>query len=181
MSRIKQKQNMLRQECHSSICLSFLSTCEPYSISDSPSQFSRACSCAIRSFVRFSTFLRSSWMRCMLTCRGSGFFLGGIWGIGNRYGSINECTIIILLILLMHLETEYFWRLRTSGGRSVNTWRISPPVCLSCVNQRVDFQPLPLSLGLGSLIPHGFGSQIPNFVATWLVRSVSSRVNFRGK
>ena len=27
--------------------------------------------------------------------------------------------------------------------------------------------------GLGSLIPHGFGSQIPNFVATWLLITLS--------
>ena len=148
------------------MCLSFWTTCKPDRdrVWHFTSQFSFASSCATRVFVRRATFLRSSWMRYMLTCRGSGFFCAAS-------GDLVSVRLVLINLDIdiddYNLEKIFLWRLRTSGGRSVNTWRISPPVCLSYVLQRVDLQPHRLPLGLGSLIPHGFGSQIPNFVATW--------------
>ena len=110
-------------------------------------------------------------LSCVLLGCGTCWRAGAVGFFCAASGELVRVRLVLINVDIYiddyNLEKKYLWRLRTSGGRSVNTWRISPPVCLSYVFQHVDLQPHRLPLGLGSLIPHGFGSQIPNFVLTW--------------
>jgi hypothetical protein len=43
-------------------------------------------------------------MRCRLTCRVSGFFLGGIWGIGKDMGWV----IMLIVHFICREKEDYF-------------------------------------------------------------------------
>ncbi len=82
------------------------------------------------------------------------------------YNYINIC---------LSLESKIFGRLRTSGGRSVNTWRMSPPLCLYCVQPTRGIETTSSFLGSRVINPARVWVSNPKLRCD-LVRSVSSRV-----
>jgi hypothetical protein len=64
---------------------------------------------ARRPFVRSNIFFRSSSMRCKLTCRGGGFFLGGIWVIGKDMGWVK---VVI----------KYYIGIEKRNRRRISSW-----------------------------------------------------------
>ena len=113
ISKHKQKQKVFRQQFHSLACQPVSNTVISSCVSSCVTIFaSSENNCAIRNFVRFSTLRRSTSMRCWLTCRGSGFFLGGIWGNKKQCETVKTsnqkwATLILKLKFLVSVDKHF--------------------------------------------------------------------------
>ena len=100
---------------------------------------------AMRVRVRRTTFFRSSSIRKRLTCKGSGFFLGGICWVMVKVrvklrqimkGSWKQVCMFLILKVKFWVVLKTHWNQQLTRS-SVNTWKIRRAKSSNCIQHHV--------------------------------------------